>query len=233
MLRVAPGDKHTNHRRGEEMHRLGPSIALALMCSGCFTTTGGHLAPISPEKPGLQLPIQSTVGDFAMTLEGGKLVTSQYMGRQLNDNLLKVWKNKGYIQKYTSVDKGAFKAEVPYHVTLSGSQYGESSIVMQLVSGLTLTLIPYTVDTKWDVQYTLEDARTGKRYSAGVEESMWAIVDLLLFPALPFAFRGEHETFENMADHLYQQLREQGAFTTDGAEAAPGTAPPPSGSTSP
>jgi len=207
------------------MRRIGLALTLGLLCSGCFTTAGGHLAPISPEKPDTQLSLQSTVGDFSMTLEGGKLVTSEFMGRQLNESLLKVWKDKGYIKKYANVDKGAFTSEVPYHVTLSGSQYGESSIVMQVISGLTLTLIPYTVDTKWDIQYTLEDARTGARYSAGVEDSTSEIVEFLLLPALPWAFRGQQQTFERMADHLYQQLHEQGAFRGGEAEAGPPSTP--------
>lgn len=211
------------------MLRIGFAAILSVLCSGCLTTAGGHLPPISPEKPEAQLSLQSTVGDFSMTLEGGKLVTSETMGRRLNDQLLRVWKKKGYITEYTNVDKGAFSAEVPNHVTLSGSQYGTSSVVMQVLSGLTLTLIPYTVDTSWDIQYTLEDARKGTRYSAGVEDSSWTIVDLLLLPILPWSFRGQQETFERMAEHLYQQLHEQGAFRSDAAGAGPpGDSPPPS-----
>jgi hypothetical protein len=75
-----------------------------------------------------------------------------------------------------------------------------------------LLLLPYTVDTRFDVQYVLENVETGEKYSAAVEDSFHTTVELLLFLAAPISMRGHHATMDAMADHLYEQLRAEGAF---------------------
>jgi hypothetical protein len=79
-----------------------------------------------------------------------------------------------------------------------------------------LTLIPYTVDSKYDLQYTVENVRTGERYSASVADSYHTTVEFFLMFAAPIATRGQKETMNALADHLYQQLRDGGAFSTEG-----------------
>ena len=92
---------------------------------------------------------------------------------------------------------------------------------MQILSGLTLTLIPYTVTQNYDIQFTLTDVRTGKKYSGGVEESNKIYVELFLLFALPFTAGNEQALFERIGDHLYDQLYRQGAFqSTTGPEPA-------------
>jgi hypothetical protein len=183
-----------------------------LLSTGCITRAGGNLEPISPQPPVTKPTIEQTVGDFAFTLEGGKMVTSNRAGRLLNDEILKRWKKGNYIADYSYVPPSSFSGNADYNLTLSGSQYGDSSITAQIFSGLTLLLLPYTVDTKYDVQYVLENAETGEKFSAAVEDSYHTTVELLLFLALPFSTRGQSRTMENMSDHLYDQLRAQGAF---------------------
>ena len=104
-----------------------------------------------------------------------------------------------------------------YNVTLSGSQYGDSSIAAQILSGLTLLILPYTVDTNYDIQFIAENVRTGDKFSGAVADSYHTTVQLLLFLAAPVATRGQSETMDLLADHLYEQLRSKGAFSTDAA----------------
>jgi hypothetical protein len=73
-------------------------------------------------------------------------------------------------------------------------------------------ILPYTVDSRYDVQFTLENVSTGEKYSAAVEDSYHTTIELLLILALPFSGRGMNATMEAMADHLYFQLQEKGAF---------------------
>lgn len=188
-------------------------VFVGLSATGCITSAGGRLGPLSPAPPSEPPAIEQTVGAFQFTLEGGKMITSNKAGRSLNDEILKRWQKKGYIRSHTYVPSSAFTGKADYNLTLSGSQYGESSIAMQILSGLTLLLIPHTVDTRYDVQYLLEDPRSGARYSAAVEDSFHTTIELLLFLAAPFSMRGANATYDAMADHLYQQLRDKGAFT--------------------
>ena len=196
------------------MHRkLAASLLLLVASStGCLTISGGGLPSIQPAAPSARAGVEETVGDFRFTLEGGKMVTDNKAGRLLNDQILSRWKKQGYIAEHAYVPSSQFTGKAGYNLTLSGSQYGESSIAMQVVSGLTLFLIPYSVDTRFDVHYTLEDVKTGAKFSAAVEDSYKTWVELLLFVASPFSTRGASKTYNNMADHLYEQLRAQGAF---------------------
>jgi hypothetical protein len=196
------------------MHRtLAASLLLLLATStGCITIAGGKLPPIQPAAPSAPGTLEETVGDFSFTLEGGKMITSNKAGRMLNDEILGRWKKQGYIAGHTYVPSSQFTGKADYNLTLSGSQYGESPIGMQIVSGLTLLLIPYSVDSRFDIQYTLENVKTGAKYSAGVEDSYKTWIELFLMFAAPVSLRGETNTFNAMADHLYEQLRAQGAF---------------------
>ncbi|HVN87710.1 MAG TPA: hypothetical protein VMW17_22970 [Candidatus Binatia bacterium] len=192
-----------------------------LAASGCtYTTVGTKLSPIAPPRPVVQPAIEHTVGDFSFTLEGGKMVTSNFVGHVLNDSIMSAWKDHGYIREARYVESSAFSGQADYNLTLSGSQYGESSIGMQILSGLTLTLLPYSVTQHYDLHYTLQDTKSGKQYSASVQESNETYVELFLLFALPFGQRGQAETVARMGDHLYDQLRQQGAF-----QAAPAASP--------
>jgi len=185
----------------------------AVLNSACLMTSAGHqLQPITPPKPQAQNAIQQTVGDFTFNLDGGGFVTSNKAGRILNDEILNRWTKKGYIQNHEYVPSGEFTGSSRYRLTLSGSQHGESNAGLQFLSGLTLYLVPHFVDTHYKVEYKLEDADTGKIYTASVADSYKTTWQLFLLLALPVSGMGASETWDNMADHLYEQLRVQGAF---------------------
>jgi hypothetical protein len=200
------------------------------LASGCAITVAGPTPPaIEPPAPtAFQPRVEHTVGDFAFTLEGGKMVTSNVVGRSLSELIMAAWAKRGYISSAAFVDSGAFTHDADYELTLSGSQYGESSIFLQIVCGLTFFLTPYTVTQNYDVQYVLVDRRGGRHYSAAIQGQDKAWVQLFLLFALPVANRGHEETVGRIAEHLYQQLRDQGAFQP--AAPAPAEPPPTEGS---
>lgn len=188
-------------------------LLLVCLVSGCaYMTEGTKLGPITPPSNSLQPMIEHTVGDFAYSLEGGKMVTSNYAGKILNEQILNKWKDRKYIRDHNYVESSAFTGKADYNLTLSGSQYGDSSIGMQILSGLTLTLIPYTVTQNYDIQFTLTDVKTGKKYTGSIEESNKGYIELFLLFAFPFGVHNQQEMFERMGDHLYNQLYQQGAF---------------------
>ena len=139
------------------------------------------------------------------------MVTDNKAGRLLNDEILARWKQKAYIAEHEYVPSSNFTGKADYNLTLSGSQYGDSSVAMQILSGLTLFLIPHSVDTRYDIEYTLQNVKTGATYSAAVKDSYETWFELLLVVVAPFS-RGAANTWNNMADHLYEQLQTQGAF---------------------
>lgn len=193
---------------------LSFTLFIALSCSiGCaYTVAGKKLETISPQKPTYLSTIEHTVGDFAFSLEGGKMVTSNHAGHLLSDGIMASWKARGYVDSIKYVEGGSFSKTADYNLTLSGTQYGESSIAMQLLSGITLFLLPYSVTHNYDIQYTVDEVKTGKKYSVAIQESDEVYVELFLLFTLPFAGDGHQETLQKIGDHLYDQLSRQGAF---------------------
>jgi hypothetical protein len=190
------------------------SLCLVLSATGCITIAGEQLAPLEANvaAPADAPSIQETVGNFSFHLDGGKMITSNKAGRWINKEILKAWKKKGYIENSEYVKSSEFTDQADYNLTLSGSLYGESSIFMQILSGLTLLIIPHSIEQKFDIQYTLEDVRTKKKYGASVQESYTQWSELFLIFALPWSGNGSRAAFEAMADHIYDQLRSEGAF---------------------
>lgn len=192
-----------------------PSIAVLLALpylAGCITVAGKNLQDLTPKAPSSAPVVEQTVGDFSFHLDGGKMVTSNKMGRELNYAILERWWESGFITEHTYVKSSQFTDASTYRITLSGHMEGDSSIVLQIISGLTLTVIPYYVDSKMDLRYSVENALTGCVFEANASDSYKTVVGLLLLPATPFAQGGEKRTFERIANHLYDQLASQGAF---------------------
>jgi hypothetical protein len=69
--------------------------------------------------------------------------------------------------------------------------------------------------------YTLEHVGSGRKFEAKAADSFRTITELLLLPISPFAMGGAMRTYNRLADHLYDQLAEQGAFDPASWAAAP------------
>ena len=189
------------------------TLLITLTLVGCaYTTEGTKLSPITTTTPSFKTNIEHTVGDFSFTLEGGKMITSNKAGELLSNQIVDKWQDREYISDSEYVDSGSFSGNSDYDLTLSGSQYGESSIGMQILSGLTFFLIPYTVTQHYDIHYSLNDNKSRKKYEASLQESNKIYIELFLLFALPFSGNGQENMMERIGDHLYEQFYKQGAF---------------------
>jgi hypothetical protein len=159
--------------------------------------------------------IEQTVGAYSFHLDGGKLVTSNKAGREVNKVILDRWKKRGLITKETYVESSRFTGNAEYNLTLAGHQEGESNVVMQFLSGLTLFVLPYWVNTQFDLVYTIEHVKSGRKFEAKASDSYRTVTELLLFPISPFAMGGALRTYNRLADHIYQQLADHGAFSPE------------------
>lgn len=193
---------------------------------------GDQLSDIDPRPLKISPPsIEQSVGDFSFDLDGGKMITSNKAGRNVNKMILDRWRKSGFITKDTYVESSKFTRNAEYNLTLAGHQRGDSSAAMQFLSGLTLFLLPYSVDTQLDLVYTLEHVESGRTWEAKASDSFRSITQLLLLPISPFAMGGAMRTYERLADHLYDQLAEQGAFDPLSWGDVPAGAPAVSGAT--
>jgi len=193
--------------------RTIPLIILLMFTSGCVTIAGDKLRDLDRATPAAVPTVEQTVGDFSFHLDGGKMITSNKAGRMVNDEVLSRWKRWGYVKNPTYVKSGKFSGAADYEITLSGKQEGESSIFLQIISGLSLVVIPYYVDTWIDASFDVRDRRSGKTYHAQVRDSFNTVISLLLVPISPFAQGGRSRTWDRIAENLYSQLKAQGAFS--------------------
>jgi hypothetical protein len=207
----------SNPNAGAWARTVGTSVLLIVGCalasSGCIMMAGDQLSDIEPRPLKIPPPsIEQTVGDFSFHLDGGKMVTSNKAGRIVNKLILDQWRRRGFITKETYVESSNFTGNADYNLTLSGHQEGDSSVVMQFLSGLTLLILPYSVNTQLDLVYTLEHVNSSKKFEAKAGDSYRMVAELLLLPITPFALGGEMRTYNRLSDHIYDQLAEQGAF---------------------
>jgi hypothetical protein len=198
--------------------RCGWALA-ALLCfglpAGCtYTVSGNAPAAIEPPPPAFQPVVVYTVADFSFVLGGGDPAPSIFDGKQLSKEIMQSWQKQGYIRSEEYVADGAFSGTADYHLTLRGTQRGETSWTMQILNALSLSLIPYTITQRYELQYVLDDVHNGVQYGATIEASDKTWVEPLLIVTLPFAGRGHARTMQRVGDELYDQFRRAGAFTT-------------------
>jgi hypothetical protein len=180
--------------------------------SGCITRAGGSLSPISPELGGSQPRLEQAIGAFEVTLASGDPGSGHAAGRRLGEAILQRWQARGFIAGHSDVPATGFTGNADLNLTLSGERTDRGNPLLQIASALTLALLPYTLDTRYDVTVVVENVETGETYRAAVADGYRTTVELLLVLAAPLATRGEERTVDAIADHLYEQLRQQGAF---------------------
>jgi hypothetical protein len=192
----------------------GHSVLLLLWCaSGCTYTVADQTLPDLDVAPAaLQPRIEYTVDNFAFAKGNSDLKPYGLEGRLLAQEIATSWHERGYIEEPKFVDAATFSGSAEYNLTLNGTLRAETSFWMQVLNALTLMLAPYTVTQHYDVQYVLEDVRSGEIYGARIQATEKTWVDLLLVLALPFAQRGHRATVERLGEHLYEELQSQGAF---------------------
>jgi hypothetical protein len=191
--------------------------------TGCITIAGDELEDVFVPPASFAPYVEHTVDpSFSFELDGGKMITSNKAGRDVNQAIMSRWKEEGRIKDHLYV-KQATRASgtADYLVTLRGTQHGESNEVMQFFSGFTLGVLPYWVDTHYNLQYTVTERATGRTYQGSARESYTTVVSLLLLPVTPFLQGGRGKAFARLGDHLYLQLSEQGAFRKPGGTRLP------------
>jgi len=191
------------------------ALLLLAASAGCtYTVAGDTPAEIEPVPPSFQPAVEYTVADFKFALGGGDMATSIFDGRELSTEIMEYWEERGYVRAQQYVADGAFSGTADYHLTVRGSQRGDTSWTMQIINVLTLSLVPYTITQHYDFEWVLDDVRSGAKYTATVKASDKTWVEPLLVLALPWAPCGHLDTMWRVGDSLYDQFARQGAFAS-------------------
>lgn len=200
---------------------LGWVVLLVLHgTAGCQTFTFKKLPPIEPPPASFRPRVEHAVSDFTFRMNDADPKTSTLDGRLLSNEIMRAWKQRGYIADATFAGDGSFSKGADYRLTLGGSQHNISNFWLELLNAITAMLYPYVVTQEYDLHYILE-TRSGMTYEASVQASDRTVVDLLFLLTLPFRNCGHNATVRLMGDHLYEQFYRQGAFQRPEAQEAP------------
>ncbi len=187
---------------------------LAFLCAGSCTFTGAGTKGLGarPLESKYRPRIECSIGTFGFAWGDAKLQTSTLDGRLLSREIIDVWKERGYAVGGRFVHGQDFSGEADYNLILTGSQRNSASFGLELLNALTLTIFPYTVTQRYDLTLVLQELKSRRAYHATVTGWDVTYVSILVVPAFPFGFGGHDATVEQMADSLYAQFRQQGAF---------------------
>ncbi|MGH0036466.1 MAG: hypothetical protein ACQGVK_15675 [Myxococcota bacterium] len=189
--------------------------ASSVLQTGCMFLAKEQPSPVEilapPHRPFVEYQISP---DFQVTTPGGgyiKLATSTKIGRSFMDGMLDRWEDQGAIEGYAYVNptRGDFTERSNLRLVLEGAVVLESNFGLQLISGLTLLVIPAYGSRQYDLLRADLGGRTYRAYSHGRLDE-W--VQILLIPATPFAPFVESRFRDRLRDDLYEQLRRAGIF---------------------
>jgi hypothetical protein len=199
------------------MRGVAALLLLGVSLGGCVVVPTRTAPEPPPSAPATPLRLAYTVGNFRFALGGGDPELSTLAGSILNEELVEVWEDRGVVVETVEIDPGDPPENADLFLTLNGTQHNDTSFWAQLLNALTLTLWPYSVTQYYDLQVELRDLPNGQYWMAQVRDVDRTYIGAFMLAALPVANRGHAETVHRMADALYRQLREQGAFPSAAA----------------
>jgi len=189
-------------------------LAMALLTSGCVTLNESMLRVPAVQAQSKPVLVETQVGEFAQKFNGhgenAGVISNTTLANQVNKLIMNRWESKGIVSDWGAA--GDLKGQPDYIFTLSGSRNEDGSIAGAIFSGLTFMVIPTSATLIYDLAAELEDKRTGVKYQAKAKNGITTVMEILLLPALPFAWIGSKHATDDIADVLYDQFRSQGAF---------------------
>ena len=193
---------------------------LALL-SGCtFACPGNQLADLSPIDCSHPVRVAHTVDDFDVV--GMKVPLLHASCESLaaqgwNRKILRTWKDRGYVSDFERISKRKPAGNTEYTLTLHGHMYNDN-MPLFLLSLLTYGFIPTCTDRHVVLEYKLTNEETGQDYTAFASDYYREWFGIIFLPLCLKSTEGMTRTQERLADHIYQQFHDQGAFQTTGGK---------------
>lgn len=180
-------------------------ISFASGCAATFTREE-NFPKFEITSPTGSYDIETAVTDFKAHLDGGKMATSHYFGRVEQSSIVNQWKSAGVVDTETFQKGETWSGSADYEVVLTGSQNGKSNIGMQVLSGLTLMIIPYAVDQNYEITIKRRDVKTGEVKTATAKYRYYQLVSILHLPFFPFILVSETKADQRVAASLWCQM---------------------------
>jgi len=191
-------------------------VSLFLVLSGCMTVNEGLIRKVDvPEASNKNLLVEIKPGELVQKLNGQGVNQGVLSGttvlNALSKSMVLKWKQKGLISDYGFT--GDLDANPDYTLLISGTRNEDANMTAAFLSGMALMLIPTTSTLTYDLDAELIDNKTGKHYKSKAKNAVTTWIQILLFPAMPFAWIGTDNMIGDMSMFYYDDFKKQGAFS--------------------
>jgi cell division protein YceG involved in septum cleavage len=191
-------------------------VSLFLVLSGCMTVNEGLIRKVDvPEASNKNLLVEIKPGELVQKLNGQGVNQGVLSGttvlNAISKSMVLKWKQKGLISDYGFA--GDLEANPDYTLLISGTKNEDANMTAAFLSGMALMLIPTTSTLTYDLDAELIDNKTGKHYKSKAKNAVTTWVQILLFPAIPFAWIGTDNMIGDMSMFYYDDFKKQGAFS--------------------
>ncbi|HJO93945.1 MAG TPA: hypothetical protein QF753_11130 [Victivallales bacterium] len=156
------------------------------------------------------------VGDFKQYYNGKidtrGIISNKKMGENCIKGLLDPWMQDKFINNFMSEKQ--YKKTADYTLVLNGKLHEKSSPTLNIISILTLFIVPSYVKTEFDLSLELTDNKTKQVYKQPFKASFTVWKDLIFLPLFPvFWIRMDNRRFDKSM-YLYHNFIKQGTFNT-------------------
>lgn len=181
---------------------------LAILSSGCAITytRDEDFEKFNIDKVNKGADIETSVTDFKAHLDGGKMVTSHFFGRAEQASFVREWRKSGVVKSEDFRKNESWTGSADYELVLTGEYDGKSSVGLQILSGLTLGIIPYYVDSNYDITIKRRSTHTGEVATASAKYRNYVLVSIWHLPFFPFAINSELKADKRIASSLWCQM---------------------------
>lgn len=191
-------------------------VFLFLMLSGCMTVNEGLIRKVDvPEASNKNLLVEIKPGELVQKLNGQGVNQGVLSGttvlNAISKSMVLKWKQKGLISDYGFT--GDLDANPDYTLMISGTKNEDANMTAAFLSGMALMLIPTSSTLTYDLNAELIDNKTGKHYKSKAKNAVTTWIQILLFPAIPFAWIGTDNMIGDMSMFFYDDFKKQGAFS--------------------
>ena len=188
-------------------------VSLFLL-SGCMNFNHVNIPEVQNKKPKTKPTIGIKVGDFKQYCDGKldtrNIISNEKMGLNCLAGILTPWKDGKLIKEYQPIEK--YKNVPDYTLILNGSINEDSSTTLNIVSALTLFIIPSYTTASFNLSIVLINNETKKELKKSLKTSFTTWKDLIFLPVFPLFWIRMDNGLTARSMYLYHLLREQGAF---------------------
>ena len=196
------------------MRTITVLLVTMFLLAGCMNFNHVDIPEVHNKEPKTIPTIGIKVGDFKQYCDGEidtrNIISNEQMGLNCLAGMLAPWKNGELIKEYQPIEK--YKKIPDYTLVLNGFINEDSSTTLNIVSALTLFIIPSYITASFDLSFVLINNTTKEEYKNNLKTSFTTWKDLVFLPLFPLFWIRMDNRITDKSMYMYHLLNEQGAF---------------------